>query len=130
MPKTSRLGQIVNDEDKLSDSKSIAKLNSDFELDEEANLFSGILALDVDQNQRQRKKELKANKTDTAKQVKLLNEIFDYIHIAKCQKLFSLAWYDNLMYAQSNNSSTPAVIFPPSCCNGLSCSSTELLYIE
>lgn len=75
---------MVNAEDKLSDLEFVAELEGDFELDKEADLFSGILASDADQNQNRWKKELKANKTDAAKQAKLHNEIFDYIHVAKC----------------------------------------------
>ena len=83
---------MVNAKDKLSDLESGAESEGDFELDEKANPFSGILASDADQNQRQRKKELKANETDAAKRAKLPNEIFDYIHVARCRRLFSLAW--------------------------------------
>ena len=110
--------------------ESIAESKGDFELDKEANLFSGMLASDADQNQRQRKKELKASKIYAAKRAKLLKEIFDYIYVAKCQKLFSLAWYDYLTYAQSNDSSTSAIALPTTCCNRLSCSSRELLYTQ
>lgn len=51
--KTSPLSQIVNAKYELSDSKSVAKLEGDFELDKEADLFSGMLASDTNQNQRQ-----------------------------------------------------------------------------
>lgn len=53
LPKTSLLSQVINVKDKLSDSKSVPKSDCDFELDKEANLFSGMLALDADQDQRQ-----------------------------------------------------------------------------
>lgn len=84
LPKTSSLSQVVNAKDKLSDLESVAELEGNFELDKEADLFSRMLASDADQNQRQRKKELNANKTDAAKQAKLLKKIFDYIHVARC----------------------------------------------
>lgn len=129
LPKTSLLSQVVNTKDELSDSESVAKSECDFELDEEADLFSGILASNADQNRRQRKKEVKANQTDVEKRAKLPNEIFDYIYVARCQRLFSLAWYDNLTYAQGDDSSTPAVALLIPCYNSPNCSSTEPLYI-
>lgn len=48
--KTSSLSQIVNAKDKLSDLELVAKLGSDLELDEEANLFFRMLVSDADQN--------------------------------------------------------------------------------
>ena len=129
-PKTSSLSQLINVEDKLSDLEAVAKSEGDFELDEEADLFSGMLASDADQNQKQRKKELKANEIDDAKRAKPPNQIFDYIHVARYRRLFSLPWYDDLTYAQSNDSSILAVALPTPCCNGPSCSSTELSYTQ
>lgn len=75
---------MVNAKNKLSNLKFVVKSENDFELDEKANLFLEILALDANQNQRQRKKELKINKTDVVKQAKLFNKIFNYIDIARC----------------------------------------------
>ena len=47
LAKTSFLSQVVNAEDKLSDSGSVAESKGEFELDKEAELFSEILALDA-----------------------------------------------------------------------------------
>ena len=44
LPKTSSLSQVVNVKDKLSDLESVAELEGNFELDEEADLFFGMLA--------------------------------------------------------------------------------------
>ena len=121
---------MVNAENNLSNLEFVTKLESDFELNKEADLFSRMLVLDANQNQRQRKKDLKANKIDVEKRAKLPHKIFDYIHIASCWKLFFLAWYDNLTYIQSNDSSTPLVALPTTCCNGPSCSSTKSLYTQ
>lgn len=128
LPKTSSLSQIVNAEDSLSNLEFVAESERDFKLNEQADLFSRMLASDADQNQRQQKEEFKANKTDAVKRGKLLNEIFDYIHVARCQTPFSLAWYNNLTYAQSNDSSTLTVTLPTPYGNGPSCSSTKPLY--
>lgn len=48
LSKTSFLSQVVNVKNKLSDLESIAKSKGDFELNEEAGLFSRMLALDID----------------------------------------------------------------------------------
>lgn len=129
LPKTSPLSQVLNAEDELSESESVAESECDLELDADADLFSGMLASDADQNRRQQKKELQANQTDAAKRSKLPNEIFDYIHVARCRRLFSLAWYEDLTYAQSDDSSSPTAL-PIPCCNGPSCNSTEPSYTQ
>lgn len=52
-----------------------------------------------------------------AKCIKFLNKIFDYIHITR-YKLFFLAWYNNLIFAQSKKSTQKTLaIFS---CNSLS----------
>ena len=71
-------------EEELSDLESVAGWDYDLEQDEKVDLFSRILALNIDQNQKQQKKEQQINLIDAAKRAKLLYEIFDYIHIAKC----------------------------------------------
>lgn len=127
LPKTSLLSQVLNVKDELSESESVAESECDLELDEEADLFSGMLASDADQNRRHQKKDLQANQTDAAKRTKLPNEIFDYIHVARCRRLFSLAWYEDLTYAQSDDLSSPTAL-PIPCCNGLSCNLIEPSY--
>ena len=58
LPKNSPLSQVLNvAEEKLSDSESMARSKCHLEPDEKAKLLSGILALDVDQNWKQQKKE-------------------------------------------------------------------------
>lgn len=52
-----------------------------------------------------------ASKTNAQKQTSLPDEIFDYIHITKCQQLFLLAWYNDATY--NNNKSLPSL-----CCDG------------
>ena len=74
--------------EKLSDLKLVAGSEYDFELNKEIDFFSAILTSDANQNWSQQKKELQTNLTDAVKEIKLVNEIFDYIYIAKCQKFF------------------------------------------
>lgn len=89
-PKASPLSQTLSAEDTFSDSESTAgsevssEAGSDAEFDEEADLFLGVLATEVDQDRKQKKKEPKASQTDASKYAKLSNEIFDYIHVARC----------------------------------------------
>ena len=59
-----------------------------------------------------------ASKTDAQKRASLPDKIFDYIHVAECRRLFSLAWYDDAIY----NNSKP---LPSLCCNGPDCNSKE-----
>ena len=102
---------------------------ADYKLDDKTDLFSEVLALDANQNYEQQKKDLKTSQSDGAKQAKLCNEIFDYIHIARCHRLFFLAWYNDLTYTQSEDGSSPKIL-PTSCCNGPSCNSVELGYFQ
>lgn len=51
--KTSPLSLVHNVEDELSESGSVAGSEADYELDEETDLFSEVLASDADQNWKQ-----------------------------------------------------------------------------
>ncbi|MCJ1468820.1 hypothetical protein MMC07_007450 [Pseudocyphellaria aurata] len=59
------------------------------------------------------------------------DEIFDYIYVALCRRLFSLAWYDDFTYATASSAATaaPAKALPDACYNGLSCQSPEPNYL-
>lgn len=123
--KVSPLSQVVNaNEGDLSDSESIASSEADLDIDKGVDLFD--LATDVDQDRSQRKKEKKTSQTDVAKCAKLPNKIFDYIHIARCRKLLSLAWYNDMTYTQSEDTKE----LPVPCCNGPSCNSIEPDFIQ
>ena len=81
------LSQVVNaNEGDLSNSESIAGLEVDLDIDKGANLFD--LATDANQDQLRQNKEKNTSQIDVAKWVKLLNEIFDYIHVAQCERGF------------------------------------------
>lgn len=120
---------MVNANDDLSKLESIVGLEADVDFDKGANFFLGILAINIKQDCSQKKKEKQANQTNVAKYTKLPNEIFDYIHIAWCQRLFFLAWYNDLTYAQSEDISSTkelSMLY----CNGLSCNFTKPNYIH
>lgn len=67
--------------------------------DDQDDLIAAFFATKADEQQIQKKKDKKANQSDAAKQAKLRDKIIDYIHIAQCRRLFFLAWYDDLTYA-------------------------------
>lgn len=87
---------------------------------EDANLFGELIITDANENQEKRKKQRQSSKTDAQKQARFLNEIFDYIYVAKSQKLFFLAWYSDITYANIDQNS---LLF--SCCNSSTCKSQE-----
>lgn len=70
----------------------------------------------------------KASSTNIQKRANLSNKIFDYIYIAKCCRIFSLNWYNNSTYGNSNKASTK--LLPILCCNGSGCNLKNLEYLE
>lgn len=138
----SPLCQVSNaQEEDGSDADSIAGLEADFfayseaeRFDiEDADLFLGLFITDADENHLKKKKQRHASKTDAQKRAKLLDENFVYIHVARYRRLFSLAWYGDMTYAEeasvhpgstSNNlpSNKP---LPTHGCNGPSCMRPE-----
>ena len=98
---------MVNANNDWSKSKSIAKSEADVDFDKEADSFFGALVTDVKQDCFKKRKK--------SKPVKLPNEIFDFIHIIRCQKLFSLTWNDDLTYVQSEDVSFPKELLVPYC---------------
>lgn len=117
------------DYEDLSESESIVVSEANIEFDEETNFFLGALAKNVGQNHSHKKKEKQASRTNVAKYAKYPNKIFDYIHVTCCQRLFSLAWYNDLTYVQSKDVSYTKELSVPYC-NGPSCNSTEPDYIQ
>ena len=84
LSKNSLQSLVLNVEDKLSNLELIVGSQNENELDEETNLFSGVLTTKADQTRRQKKNDYKTSQSNTAKCANLPNEIFDYIYIAKC----------------------------------------------
>lgn len=131
--KISQLNQVLNADEDLSDAESVAGSaagsEADFDIDDvdEADLISGLLATEADETQLSKKKERKSNKSDAAKRANLSEEIFEYIHVARCRRLYALAWYDDMTYAHNNDDSGAIATkaLPQLCCNGSSCQSQE-----
>lgn len=131
----SPLCQVPNasaEEDEESDNESVAGSTAGSVADseaktfdmEDADLFGKLIITDADENQQKRKKQRQSSKTDAQKRARLPNEIFDYIHVAGCRRLFSLAWYGDTTYANIDRNPLPS-----SCCNGSTCKSQELDYL-
>lgn len=69
-----------------------------------------------------------ASKTNIEKQANLADEFFSYIHVAPCQRLFFLEWYDNCTYVPDSDGFKKPL--PIRCCNELSCLSPELSFMQ
>ena len=89
----------------MAGSKAGSKADFDLNDDEEADLISGILATEADETELNKGKEQKRNKSDAAKRANLSKESFEYIYVARCQRLYALAWGNDLPYSQSNDNS-------------------------
>lgn len=62
LPKASALSLVQNLEDKLSDSEFVTSSEADYNLDDKkTDPFSEVLTMDVDQNWKQQKKDLKVS---------------------------------------------------------------------
>lgn len=87
---------IVQDDQEL-DNKSIvgSVVDSDSKANklniEDVNLFSRLIITDAIENQLKNKKTCQTSKSDIQNQVNLPDEIFNYIYVVYCRKLFILA---------------------------------------
>ncbi len=104
LPKVSLLSQIIYAQNDYSNLESIVESEAKFEINNKADLLSELFYIKINKEQRQQKKHKQESQTNAAKHTKLLNKIFDYIYVAKCRRSFSLAWYNDLIYAQSKDS--------------------------
>lgn len=116
--------------DNISDTESIADSEAEGEeLDEgsikDSDLLSSLLATEAETKQNTCLAKKKANKTDLQKRASLLDEIFDYIHVAQCRRLFSFAWYDDMTYAANEDLETPIKALPVTSCNSPGYQSNE-----
>lgn len=133
MPKIGSLSQVLHAQDNTSDSefvasKSGAKSESKCEMNENADPFSDFFITMISKHWKQQKKDQNISQIDVAKRANLFNEILNYIYVARCRRLFSLAWFDDLTYVQSEDSISKALLI--ACCNKPNCNSVELNYIQ
>lgn len=108
-----------------SDNDSVQSSDND-ELGDEfhdpsADQLLDLLSTEAETSSLSKKMKKQASKTDAQKRANLPEEIFDYMHVAKCRRLFSLAWYDDLTYG-NRPSSKP---LPTLCCNASGCLSED-----
>ena len=119
------------DANTISDTESIAE--SEAESDDghvdETDLLSALLATEREAEKKKQSANKRTSKSDAARRASLPNEIFDYIHVAPCRRLFSLAWYDDMTYAVNEESSSGKAL-PVLCCNGSGCQSPEPAFIK
>lgn len=87
-----------------------------------------LLSTEAETSSHIKKMNKKASSTDAQKRANLPDEIFDYIHVAKCRRLFSLNWYNDSTYGHGNEASTK--LLPTLCCNGSGCNSKDPEYLE
>lgn len=107
----------------MSDLELIADLKVDEFYDSTTTQLFDILITKAEQEFQARRSKKRTYKSDIKKTVKLFNKIFYYIHVVKYCRLFILAWYDDEIYAPSNNGLIKAL--PILCFNGSSCKSKD-----
>lgn len=127
--KASSLSQVCNvDEEEISESESIIGSEADFDNIDDDDVMATLLATDAEGSRNKAKKDQQTNRTNEKKRENLADEIFDYIHVARCRRLFSLAWYDDMTYAEQEDGLTKSL--PTLCCNGPSCLSPEPEFLQ
>lgn len=90
LPKQSSLSQIVEAANEQSYSKLVIHSDLD-ELDDSANsILYNLVTTEVEEDSNTMKTKRQAFKMDVEKRAKLPDELFDYIHTAKYQRLFTL----------------------------------------
>lgn len=86
---------------------------------ENQDLIASILSIEGNQDKFAKWQSRKriSNKIEAKKRRNLPNKIFEYIHVARCHRLVSLAWYDNITYTRLDDDGVtkPLLIL---CCNG------------
>lgn len=119
------LPDIPSDTESAADSE-----NEEFgtNASEDHNLVASLLGIGGEESKRQSRKR-SSNKTDAEKRRNLPDEIFEYIHVARCRRLFSLVWYDDMTYARTDDAGVTTPL-PTLCCNGPDCLFVESDYLR
>ena len=87
-------------------------------------LLSAFMAIEAEIEATKWSSKQQSNKTNAQKRANLSDEIFYYIHTIYCQRLFSLAWYNNMTYTLDMETGLGKAL--PTCCyNGPSCQSIK-----
>lgn len=120
----------ANDGDTSDMESSLAGSEAtDSDLSDDGDPMATLLATEAEASLEKHKKARLSRRNHTSKRAKIPDDIFDYINIARCRRLFSLACYDDLTYAQKKGPQSKKAL-PTSCCNGPSCNSPEPEYLQ
>ena len=93
----------ANDGDTSDTELSLAGSEAtDWDLSDDGDPMATLLATEAEASLEKQKKAWLSKRNHTSKKAKISDDIFDYINIARCRRLFSLAYYDDLTYAQKN----------------------------
>lgn len=111
---------------KVAESAVESELN-EFD-DPVTNILFNLIVIKTKKDSNTKKAKKQTSKTEMKKRVKLPNKLFDYIYTAQCQKLFSLAWYNDLTYTSNVNSLLKA--FPELYYNGFSYNLKDLSFLK
>ena len=112
------------DTSNFSDNKSIARSKVDENFDDPiTNQLFTIFTTNIEKETQANRATNRLSATNAEKQAKLPNKIFNYIHTAKCRRLFLLDWYDDVTYAASEEGLIKAL--PNPYCNGSSFQSSN-----
>lgn len=118
MHNPSSLSNAIAADNAFSDIKSsLAASNDEFDQEDDAIIME-LLDTEADNESHGKKSKKQINKSNAPKRASLPDEIFDYIHTAKCRRPFSLAWYDDTTYASNAETSATLKALPVPCCNG------------
>lgn len=102
---------------------AISEPNDEF-VDEATKQLFDLLITEAEENSRNKKIKKQASKINAAKRDSLPDEMFNYIHTARCRRLFSLSWYDDETYVSASTA------LPNPCCNGPSCNSEDPEFLK
>lgn len=112
-----------------SDAESLTSSDVDKDFDDfGTNQLFALFITEAEEESLAKKAKKRTSATDAEKRAKLPNKIFNYIHTAKCQRLFSLDWYDDTTYAPNINGSIKPL--PDPYCNCSGCKSLDPEYLN
>lgn len=124
------LAQADNDDTLDMESSLAGSEATDSDLSDDGDPVATLLATEAKASLEKRKKARLLRKKHASKRVKICDEIFDYVNVARCRRLFSLACYDDLTYATQKGSKSNKALSIACCCNGSSCNSPEPEYLH
>lgn len=94
--KTSPLTQVASAEDDVPDTDSVAFTEAsgaeyEYDLDVEEDFLANVFATEAEERHTKHRIAKMRASADASTRANIPDEIFDYIHVARCRRLFSLA---------------------------------------